>query len=86
MHNIKFTEKGTAWQQQLLVTKEYAAKHRHTPAARAAVNAAALVVAYSVASPDKYFSLDSLDTHVSMSHPTVFLTHTLPYRSLAPCI
>ncbi len=86
IRTVKPTKKGLVWQQQLLATKQPAAQRCRTPAVRAAVDAAALVVAHSVALPDEYFSLDLLDSWVATSHPTVFLTHALPYHSSAPHI
>ncbi len=41
------------------------------------------MVAHAVAPADKYISLDSLDSLVTTSYPTVFLTQAFPYRSAA---
>ncbi|KAK0215254.1 hypothetical protein EDD85DRAFT_962789 [Armillaria nabsnona] len=82
---IKSTEKSTEWQAQLLCTCEKARLQRQTPAGKAAVDAAALLTAHAVAPADKYFSLESLDSLMTTSYPTVFLTQSFPYRSSAPC-
>ncbi len=41
------------------------------------------MVAHAVAPADEYISLDSL---VTMSYPTVFLTQAFPYHSVALCV
>ncbi len=83
---IKSTEKGTEWQAQLLHTHEKARLRRQTPAGKAAVDAAASLTAHAVTPADEYFSLESLDSLMITSYPTVFLTQSFPYRSLAPCV
>lgn len=53
-------------------------------AAKAAVDASALITLYSIEPSDEYLSLDSLDSLVVTSNLTVFLAQSLFYRSLAP--
>ncbi len=67
-------------------THEKARLRRQTPAGKAAVDAAASLTAHAVTPADEYFSLESLDSLMITSYPTVFLTQSFPYRSLAPCV
>ncbi len=82
--SMRHTEKGIEWQAQLLQTREHAKIQRQTPAARSAADATALMVAHAIAPADEYFSLDSMDSLVTTSYPTVFLMQAFPYRSSVP--